>query len=181
MDPSAAVFLDRDGTLMRDVDYCGDPSNVEIFPAAPAALRRLRQAGYKLIVITNQSGIGRGYFNEEQYRLVENEVARQLGRELIDATYYCPHLPHDGCKCRKPSPEMITRAADEQAIDLSQSYFVGDKNSDLECGRKAGVRTILVRTGYGGEADAALADFVADDLAAAADIILNNSASRELT
>jgi D-glycero-D-manno-heptose 1,7-bisphosphate phosphatase len=166
-----AVFLDRDGTLMRDVDYCGSPGNVHVFEGAPAALRRLKGRGYKLVVITNQSGIGRGYFTENQYSAVESELGQQLGG-VIDATYYCPHLPTANCKCRKPSAEMVVRAAGEHDLDLTHSFFVGDKPSDLECGRNAGVKTILVRTGYGENTDAARADFVADDLAKAADLIL---------
>ncbi|MEY2537842.1 MAG: D-glycero-D-manno-heptose 1,7-bisphosphate phosphatase [Verrucomicrobiota bacterium] len=173
MTKSAAVFLDRDGTIMRDVDYCGDPKNVEVFKNASPALRKLKERGYKLIVITNQSGIGRGYFSEAEYRAVEDEVARQVGDDLIDATYYCPHLPADGCKCRKPSAEMVLSAAREHAIDLSRSFFIGDKKSDIECGRRAGVKTVLVKTGYGKDIDHRLADLVASDLAEAADMILN--------
>jgi D-glycero-D-manno-heptose 1,7-bisphosphate phosphatase len=167
-----AVFLDRDGTLMRDVDYCGDPKDVHVFEGASRALRRLKQHGYQLIVITNQSGIGRGYFSENQYRAVEREVARQLGNGVIDATYYCPHLPEDKCTCRKPSPEMILKAAGDYELDLSRSFFVGDKKSDIECGRNAGVKTILTLTGYGKETDQNLADFVAENLTEAADLIL---------
>src|SRR4051794_32837676 len=108
----AAVFLDRDGPLMKDVDYCGEPANVRVFSGAPEALRRLKDAGYKLLVITNQSGIGRGYFTEEQYRAVEAEVLRQVGAGLLDGTYYCPHVPADKCKCRKPlANARVTQAA----------------------------------------------------------------------
>jgi D-glycero-D-manno-heptose 1,7-bisphosphate phosphatase len=166
------VFLDRDGTLMRDVDYCGDIKAVDVFEGAPAALRKLKARGYKIIVITNQSGIGRGYFTEQQYRAVEAEVSRQVGQGLIDATYFCPHLPESGCACRKPSPEMIRHAARGHDVDLTRSFFVGDKNSDLECGRNAGVKTILVRTGYGKETNPALADYVAQDLGEAANLVL---------
>jgi D-glycero-D-manno-heptose 1,7-bisphosphate phosphatase len=168
----AAVFLDRDGTLMTDVDYCGDPHNVRVFPDAPGALRRLKDAGYKLIVITNQSGIGRGYFSEQQYHAVEAEVSRQVGDGLLDGTYYCPHAPADKCECRKPSAEMIVRAADDHHIDLARSFFVGDKQSDIDCGRNAGVKTILVRTGYGSSMNVQMADFVAENLTGAADRIL---------
>jgi D-glycero-D-manno-heptose 1,7-bisphosphate phosphatase len=170
---SAAVFLDRDGTLMRDVDYCGDPKDVDLLPGVPEALRALKEQGYKLIVITNQSGIGRGYFDHEQYRAVEMELSRQIGDGLIDATYYCPHLPEAGCKCRKPSPEMVLQAAREHDLDLAHSFFIGDKRSDLDCGSTAGVKTILVRTGYGKNLEANLADLVARDLTEAADMILD--------
>lgn len=170
-----AVFLDRDGTLMRDVDYCGNPKDVDVFTGASEALRKLKERGYKLIVITNQSGIGRGYFNEEQYRAVEAEVARQIGEDLIEATYFCPHLPADACKCRKPSPEMIFSAARDHDVDLARSFFIGDKASDLDCGRNAGVKTILVRTGYGNDVNEREADFVARDLSQAADMILHDA------
>ena len=173
-DSSPAVFLDRDGTIMRDVDYCGDPTNVHVFEDVPMTLRKLQSDGYKLFIITNQSGIARGYFTEDQYRAVEREVSRQVGNDLIAATYFCPHGPNGECACRKPSPEMILRAAREHNLDLAQSWFVGDKKSDLQCGRNAGVKTVLVRTGYGREVDESLADLVADDLLQAADLILSS-------
>src|SRR5919197_5103497 len=94
-----AVFVDRDGTIIHDADYCSDPKQVQVFDGAAAALRRLKNAGYKIIVITNQSGIGRGFFTEKQYRAVEAEVARQVGNGLIDATYFCPDAPNKASKC----------------------------------------------------------------------------------
>src|SRR4051794_299158 len=105
-----AVFLDRDGTLMRDVDYCGDPTMVEVYPGATEALQQLKHVGYKLIIITNQSGIGRGYFSETDYRAVEQEFLRQLGGGLIDHTYFCPSLPDANSPRRKPAPGMIFEA-----------------------------------------------------------------------
>lgn len=167
-----AVFLDRDGTIMRDVDYCGDPNDVDLLPGAPEALRQLKSRGYKLIVITNQSGIGRGLFSEQQYRSVEAELAQQIGNDLIDATYFCPHLPQDGCKCRKPSPEMVLNAARDHNVDLARSFFVGDKSSDVECGRNAGVKTVLVRSGIDKAIDGSRADWVAEDLREAVQFIL---------
>ena len=167
-----AVFFDRDGTLMEDVDYCGDPSDVRVLPGAGEALRRLKNAGRRLFIITNQSGIARGYFTEVTYRAVDAELRRQLGADLIDASYHCPHLPDEGCACRKPSPQMLFDAAREHRVDLTQSFFVGDKASDLECGRAAGVRTILVKTGYGETVEESRADFVAPDLQRVTDVIL---------
>jgi D-glycero-D-manno-heptose 1,7-bisphosphate phosphatase len=170
-----AVFLDRDGTLMRDVDYCGDPKKVEVFPQAAEALGRLKESGYKLIVITNQSGIGRGYFTEKEYRAVESEFERQLGEGLIDASYHSPDLPASNSIRRKPGSGMILEAQCDQRIDLRRSFLVGDKASDIACGRNAGVRTILVQTGYGaGEANCG-ADWIARDIAHAADIILREN------
>ena len=167
-----AVFLDRDGTLMRDVDYCGEPGNVEVFPEAAAALRRLKQKGYKLIIITNQSGIGRGYFTEEEYRLVEAEFNRQLGQGLIDASYFSPDLPTSTSIRRKPGPGMIFEAQRDHRIDLRRSFLVGDKASDIGCGQNAGVRTILVQTGYGAAQTNCRPDWIAKDIAEAAEIIL---------
>ena len=170
-----AVFLDRDGTLMRDVDYCGNPNEVEVFPQAAAALRRLKESGYKLIVITNQSGIGRGYFTEAEYRAVEAEFLRQLGEGLIDASYHAPDLPGSNSVRRKPGPGMIFEAQRDQRIDLRRSFLVGDKASDIGCGRNANVRTILVQTGYGaGEANCG-ADWTARDIEHAAEIILSQN------
>ena len=170
---SPAVFIDRDGTLMRDVDYCGDPKDVEVFEGAAEALSQLKTRGYKIIIITNQSGIGRGYFDEAAYREVEKEMARQLGAGLIDATYFCPHAPGQSCACRKPAPGMVLQAAHDHALDLGRSYFVGDKDSDMECGRRAGTKTILVSTGYGKSANQDAADGVVPDLAGAAGFVLD--------
>jgi D-glycero-D-manno-heptose 1,7-bisphosphate phosphatase len=166
-----AVFLDRDGTLMRDVDYCDDPKDVHVFAGATEALRRLKASGYKLVVITNQSDIGRGYFDEQQYRMVERELNRQIGFGIIDASYHCPHAPKEKCKCRKPAPDLVVSAARDLHLDLRHSFFVGDKRTDIECGRNAGLKTILIRTGYGKETPAAMADFVANDLQELADLI----------
>src|SRR4051812_40975585 len=167
-----AVFLDRDGTLMHDVDYCGDPSKVKVYPQAAPALRRLKENGYKLVIVTNQSGIGRGYFSEQEYRVVEAEFLRQLGDDLIDASYHCPDLPTSSSIRRKPGPGMVFEAQRDHLLDLRRSFFVGDKASDIGCGLNAGIRTILVRTGYGEAEKNCGADFVAEDIAEAAEIIL---------
>src|SRR5437762_11193937 len=145
---SPAVFVDRDGTIMEDRDYCSDPNDVKIFPGAPEALRRLKSNGFKLIIITNQSGIGRGLFTLEQYRAVEAEVLRQLGDGLIDATYFCPDVPGQHSTYRKPAPGMIVDATREHQIDLFRSFLMGDKEIDVECAHNAGVRAIRVRTGF---------------------------------
>jgi len=169
---SAAVFIDRDGTIIEDADYCSHPKQVKIFPGAPEALRRLKSKGFKLIVITNQSGIGRGFFSVNQYRAVELEVSRQLGHGLIDATYFCPDVPGQHSSHRKPSPGMILQAKNEHQIDLARSFFIGDKEIDVECGRNAGVRTIRVQTGFDHDVSSSAADWTAKDLPAAAEIIL---------
>ena len=162
---------------MRDVDYCGDPQEVEIFQDAAVALGQLKARGYRIIIITNQSGIGRGYFDEAAYHAVEKEVVRQLGDDLIDATYFCPHTPEQNCACRKPAPGMVLQAAQDLALDLTRSYFIGDKESDMQCGRRAGTKTVLVETGYGQSADRASADAVVPDLPAAVRFILGGTSS----
>ncbi len=177
---AAAIFLDRDGTLMREVNYCADPKQVEIFPGVPEALVRLKVAGYKLIVISNQAGIGRGIFTEAQYRLVEAAVARAVLPATFDAVYFCPDRPDLATERRKPAPGMVFEAQRDYDIDLARSFFIGDKAIDIQCGRNAGVRTILVKTGYGAKETAAAPTWVADDLSSAADIILNlNEVARE--
>jgi D-glycero-D-manno-heptose 1,7-bisphosphate phosphatase len=169
---SPAVFVDRDGTIMRDADYCSDPKEVQVFPGVPDALRRLKDAGYKIIVITNQSGIGRGFFTIEQYRAVEAEVLRQMGAGLVDATYFCPDVPGRPSKCRKPAPGMVLQAASEHDVDLTRSFLVGDKEIDAECAHNAGIRAIRVRTGFDRATENSAADWVAEDMALAAEIIL---------
>ena len=171
---SPAVFVDRDGTIMENVDYCSDPKQVRIFPGVPESLRRLKSNGFKLIIITNQSGIGRGFFTIAQYRAVEAEVLRQLGDGLIDATYFCPDVPGQHSSCRKPAPGMILQATQEHRIDLSRSFFIGDKEIDAQCGRNAGVHTIRVQTGFQDDMTGSVADWVASDFADAAKIILNH-------
>jgi D-glycero-D-manno-heptose 1,7-bisphosphate phosphatase len=170
---SAAVFIDRDGTIIEDADYCSHPKQVKVFHGVPEALRRLKSEGFKLIVITNQSGIGRGFFTVDQYRCVESEVSRQLGYGLIDATYFCPDVPGQHSSHRKPSPGMILQAKQEHQIDLARSFFIGDKEIDVECGRNAGVRTIRVQTGFDRDITDSTADWRAKDLPAAAQLILD--------
>ena len=169
---SAAVFVDRDGTIMHDCDYCSDPKDVHVFPGVPEALRRLKSKGFKLIIITNQSGIGRGLFSVDQYRAVEAEVLRQLGDGLINATYFCPDVPGQHSSCRKPAPGMILQAAREHRIDFRRSFFIGDKEIDVECGHNAGTRAIRVQTGFQRDMTRSMADWIARDLLEGARIIL---------
>jgi len=170
---SPAVFVDRDGTIMEDTDYCSDPKDVRIFPGVIEALQRLKSRGFKIIVITNQSGIGRGLFTVDQYRAVEAEVLRQLGDGLVDATYYCPDAPEQHSEFRKPAPGMVVKAMQDHQIDLSRSYLIGDKEIDVECAQNAGVHAIRVRTGIQRDVIKSNADWVADDVPAAVQIILN--------
>ena len=158
---------------MHDADYCSRPDQVRVFDGTSAALRRLKKAGYKIIVITNQSGIGRGFFTENDYRAVEAEVIRQLGDGLIDATYYCPDAPGQHSNCRKPAPGMIVKATRDHPIDLSRSFLIGDKEIDVDCAHNAGVRAIRVRTGIERDVIGSKADWVADDLPVAVQVILD--------
>lgn len=158
-----AVFVDRDGTLMEEVDYCRDPAKVRLLPGVKEGLAALKAAGFLNVIITNQSGIGRGWITPEEYESVHARLLELLGKGLIDAAYHCPDAPGQPSTCRKPEPGMVLQAAQDLGIDLSRSWFVGDKASDIGCGRNAGTRTILVQTGYGaGESDAG-ADCVAPD------------------
>ncbi len=144
-----AVFFDRDGTLMEDAHYCGDPALVRVYPGVREAIRRLREEGFRVFVVSNQSGIGRGLITEEQYRAVQEEFLRQAGE--IDGSYYCADAPGVPSTRRKPEPGMVLEAAAEHGIELGASWFVGDKALDVECGRRAGTKTIQVMTGYGAE------------------------------
>jgi D,D-heptose 1,7-bisphosphate phosphatase len=153
-----AVFLDRDGTLNEDPGYLGDPDKVILFPDTAKALSILKnELKFKLIVISNQSGVARGLITEDNIKEVNNRINELLNEEnvSIDAFYYCPYHPdyntEEECSCRKPSPELVYRASEEMSIDLSKSYFIGDTPGDIECGINAGIKTILVRTGYGRE------------------------------
>src|SRR2546430_16507327 len=169
---SPAVFIDRDGTIMEDIDYCSHPKDVRIFSGVLEALRCLKSRGFKLIIITNQSGIGRGLFTLDQYRAVEAELLRQLGDGLIHATHFCPDVPGQHSTHRKPAPGMIVDATREHQIDLSRSFLIGDAEIDVECAHNAGLRAIRVRTGLKPDTTASMADWQADDLPAAVEIIL---------
>lgn len=170
-----AVFFDRDGTLIREVDYCGDPSLVCAIPGAPEALLKLSAAGFALVIVTNQSGIGRGYFTRGDYDRVHEEVLWQLKPAEITATYFDDSTPQNPSPRRKPSPAMIGEAAREHGLDLARSWMVGDKASDIECGKNAGLRTVLVETGYGRGQHGTGADATVPDIGHAADFILQEA------
>jgi len=140
-----AVFLDRDDTLMVNVPYLGDPSLVEIFPECAEALVALRKADYLLFVVSNQSGVGRGLITREQVHAVNTELQRQLKGDHIHAFYHSFATPDDPwANDRKPSPELLEQAANAHGVDLTASFFIGDRLSDIECGINAGCRTILL-------------------------------------
>ena len=157
---------------MEEVHYCANPALVRVFPGTVAALLRLAAAGFELVIVTNQSGIGRGMLTVSDFEAVQAELLRQLEPARITATYFCPDHPDLASERRKPAPGMILEAAAAHRLDLARSWLIGDKGIDVECGRAAGVRPILVRTGYGATENAAGAEFVAKDLEEAAEFIL---------
>jgi D-glycero-D-manno-heptose 1,7-bisphosphate phosphatase len=142
------IFLDRDGTLNEDVDYLSRIEDLQIFPFTLRALQLLKAKGYLIIVVTNQSGIGRGLYDEVALKTIHQTMQEQLDH-LIDAFYHCPHLPKAGCRCRKPGLGMIEQAQKDFEIDLRNSWVAGDKELDIQTGFAAGTRTAMVRTGYG--------------------------------
>jgi D-glycero-D-manno-heptose 1,7-bisphosphate phosphatase len=172
-----AVFLDRDGTLIEDPGYLGDPEQVVLIEGVPQALRRLAGAGFALVVISNQAGVARGFFTEDDVRAVNERVASLLATEdaSLDGWYWCMHHPEltGPCACRKPGTELLRRAARDHDLDLEASWIVGDHPSDVEAGRRVGARGILVLSGHSHAGDAPPDAPVAADLAAAADLILH--------
>jgi D-glycero-D-manno-heptose 1,7-bisphosphate phosphatase len=147
-----AVFLDRDGTLIEDAGYPRDPALVRLLPGAAKSLRALAASGLVLVVVSNQSGVGRGLVTSGEAAAVRErfEECLRAGGVRLHASYYCPHAPWEGCPCRKPSPGMLLRAAEDLGIDLGRSFLVGDKTSDVEAGRRAGCSTIHFSPPEGG-------------------------------
>lgn len=143
-----AVFLDRDGTLIEEVNYLSRVEDLRLFPYTVEAVKLLKDNGFLVIVVTNQSGIGRGIYSEADMHAVHDALQVELGG-AIDAFYFCPHLPDEGCKCRKPGLGMIESAIEDFEIDLERSWMVGDKSLDVETGQAARLSTSLVSTGYG--------------------------------
>ena len=180
---SHAVFLDRDGTLNVERHYLHDPEALEIFPGTGSALKRLMDGGYVLFIVTNQSGIGRGYYQEEDMHAVNDRMTEMLAVDGVrfEKIYFAPESPEAVSPGRKPNPKFLNDSALEFGVDLSQSFMVGDKTADLQCGWNAGVKkSILVRTGYGAEIEhdkpQALAKAaIVNDLPAAVDWILNDA------
>ncbi len=153
-----AVFLDRDGTINVEKDYLHKIEDFEFIPGAPETIKRLKDAGFLVIVVSNQSGIGRGYFDSQAVETLHEHIQAKLAEygTSIDAFYYCPHHPQEGigayrvaCDCRKGEPGMLLQAAREHDIDLQKSFMIGDKPADIEAGQRAGCQSMLVLTGYG--------------------------------
>jgi D-glycero-D-manno-heptose 1,7-bisphosphate phosphatase len=185
-----AVFLDRDGTLIEERGYLDRLELIEPFPWTPDALRRLRSAGYALVLVTNQAGVARGLFDETFVRKAHDHLATLLASEgvALDGYYYCPHHPEGSvpayrrqCRCRKPGPGMVEQAASDLGLDVARSFVIGDKWLDVELAANAGARGILVRTGYGGGTEGTPPEGVpvhgvVDTLREAVDLIVSDAA-----
>lgn len=175
-----AVFLDRDGVLTIEKGFLHSAEEMALYEYGRECVVKLHEAGYLVFVITNQSGVSRGYFTEDELNKMN---ARLIDESGVDAVYYCPHHV-DGivkkyavpCDCRKPNTGLIEKASKDYCIDLKGSYFIGDRECDIQTGKNAGIKTILVRTGYGAEEEKRNIhpDYVVDDLKAATDICINN-------
>ncbi len=179
-----AVFLDRDGTINYDPGYLGDPEKFVFLPGVIEALKQLHDSGYLIFVISNQSGIARGFIKEEDLRQIHDNMVAALTTQgvRLNGIYYCPHHPDEQCSCRKPLPKMVLDAAEIHNVDLAASYFIGDRTTDIETGRNAGCHTILVLTGAGAETQTQLSpdlkpDFIAKDLSEAASWIMEKNSS----
>jgi histidinol-phosphate phosphatase family protein len=170
------VVLDRDGTINAEREYLSSPDQVELLPRACEGLRAMRDLGLGLVVVTNQSAVGRGYFDLARLEEIHRHLRELLAREGVelDGVYVCPHRPEERCDCRKPLPGLLHQAAAELGFNSAECFVIGDKPCDIDLGKAVGATTILVRTGYGAEYEAAgavLSDFIADDLLAAAELI----------
>ncbi len=176
MNGQKTVFLDRDGTLIEEVNFLHRIEDLRFFDYTDDAVNLLKSAGFRVIIVTNQSGIGRGIYTADQMHAIHERIQEEL-TEKLDAFYFCPHLPDAGCACRKPGLGMIEQAAQDFEVDLERSWMVGDKLLDIELGFNAGFRTAMVRTGYGVIHGARLTrepDIVAGDLLEAVRFIIDS-------
>jgi histidinol-phosphate phosphatase family protein len=174
-----AVFLDRDGTIAKDVHFCCRVEDLEILPHVPEAIRLLNQNGFKVVVITNQSGIGRGHLTEQTLHQIHHYMKQELAQcnACIDAIYYCPHHPNDKCECRKPQTGLLLRASRDLNIDLKRSFMVGDAERDMIAGKTMGCRTALISADLHSDGETSEPpDFVAEDLLSVALWIVGHSA-----
>lgn len=177
---SKFVILDRDGTVIAEKEYLRDPNGVALLPGAREGLSALASNGVKLIIVTNQSGVGRKYFSMADVDAVNTRMTSLLAEAgvMIAQIYVCPHAPIDNCDCRKPRTGMIQKAAHDHGFDPASCWVIGDKAVDVDLGRNVGAKTILVRTGYGADLESKIQnrpDYIADNLADAAEIILRDS------
>lgn len=182
-----AVFLDRDGTIVNDIGYMNSPEQLQFIPGSIPAIKKLNEAGYKVVVITNQSGVARGMITEDMLQTIDKTMHKKIlnGGAHLDAIYYCPHHPEHGtypykqvCECRKPHPGLIKKAERDLGLDLKSSYMIGDKATDIEAGKSAGTSTIMVMSGRGQQEKPKLKeqpDHIAADLSRAANWILEQA------
>lgn len=187
-----AVFLDRDGTINEEKNYLHRMEDFAFIPGVPSAIRRLNQAGFLVIVVTNQSGVARGYFDLADVECLHDHVSCRLASEQahVDGFYICPHHPEAGkglwrkqCDCRKGAPGLLLQAAEQLHVDLSRSFMVGDKDADMEAGRRAGCTPLLVLTGYGSETARSIDPTIGrfDSLVEAVDFILRQDCKQKVT
>jgi D-glycero-D-manno-heptose 1,7-bisphosphate phosphatase len=170
------VALDRDGTIIVERHYLSDPQRVELIPRVASGLRQLREMALGLVVVTNQSGVGRRFFNTTRLALIHQRLCELLAVEGIhlDGIYFCPHVPEDDCGCRKPRTGLLERAAQELGFDPGATFVIGDKPCDIELGQRVGATTFLVRTGYGADVSTdamASPDYIVDGVWEAAQVI----------
>ncbi len=168
------VLIDRDGTINVEKHYLSDPDQLELYPGVGAAIRRLNSLGLGVAVVTNQSGVARGYFDMVRLEEIHTRLYALLESEgaAVDGIYICPHAPDEDCDCRKPLPGMVNQAVAEHHFDPAKAFMIGDKTVDVELGRAVGATTFLVRTGHGpNHVEGSKADYVVDDLPAAVRII----------
>lgn len=173
---SKLVLVDRDGTLIVEKNYLAAPDEIELIPGTAEGIKLLRSLDFKVVIVTNQSGIGRGYFNLQTLEEIHARLLfllREEGAE-IDGIYFCPHTPEANCRCRKPLTELAEKAARDFNADLKEAFVIGDNLGDINLGKNTGAKTILVRTGYGKKVEAentAQADYIADNFLAAAEAV----------
>ncbi|MCK4846180.1 MAG: HAD family hydrolase [Deltaproteobacteria bacterium] len=171
---SPVVFLDRDGTLNIDTEYIGTPEGFTLFDGAALGVKRLNDAGVKAMVVTNQSGLGRGYFTEADLKAVNDrleEILLEEGAAKLDGIYYCPHHPDDNCKCRKPETGLVEQASSQHAIDMGRAFVIGDKESDILLAKNIGAKGILILTGHG---EITLGELKEKEGAVTPDFVANN-------
>lgn len=182
-----AVFVDRDGTICFDKHYLADPSGLELIPTVAEGIKKLNEAGIPVIVITNQSGIGRGYFTEQQLEAIHDRLESLLAANgaRVDDIFYCPHMPDSGCDCRKPRPGMLLQAQNEYGLDLGRSFVIGDRMLDVEMAHSVGAKAILVpEPGDQYQVEKEMKnsseepDFIADSFVGAVEWLLKSTISR---
>lgn len=160
--PRRFVLLDRDGTVIVDRDYLADPAGVELLPGAAEGLKRLRDLGLGLVIVSNQSGVGRGYFGIGDVERVNRRLAELLAARgvRLDGIYTCPHAPADGCRCRKPKPGLVDQAARQLGFDPESAFVIGDQPADMALGRAIGAVTLCIGGNHTGPADHTVADLI---------------------